>query len=429
MNLSKLIDYLKNSRLVKDAGIYTIFKVLDKVIPFLLLPIVTRILNPNEYGVFVLFQALAGIALPLMTLSVDSSILLNYYKTTQEEFKKYFSSGYVLLILSSIISIVVFYSIREPISSLTEFPASWIIAILMFCFFQFHSNLALNMFQVEREPGKYGIYSVSLTAFKNGLMLLFVIYFGMKWQGIIVGYLVAYFLFFVVSHYFFNHRDLYTLDIKKDYILDSMKVGYPLSIHVMGSWAADAATKVIIGAILGEGATGSFGIGATIGIIVKFIQDSFNKAYVPYLFDNLKRFNEKVENKLIKITYLYNVALLVLAIVVGVIGSSFLEVIFGSAYKEGKQVVLLLCIAYAFNGMYKMHVNYIFYEKKTHIILLITLTTGSLNIGLSYLFVGLYGIWGGALSLCIVNVVGYILSWYLGNKVWPMKWFSFSFMK
>ena len=183
----------------------------------------------------------------------------------------------------------------------------------------------------------------------------------------------------------------------------------------------------IISGLLGTAATGSFGVGASIGMIVLFIQESFNKAFVPYLFNKLNNFNEQIEKMLIKITYIYNVLLIVIATVIGILGYFFLDIIFGSAYTEGKEIVLLISLAYAFNGMYKMHVNYIFYTKNTHLIFIITMTTGLLNIALSYLFIEMYGVMGGALSLCVINFVGYLISWYIGNRVYPMKWISLGF--
>lgn len=416
-----------NSSLFKDTGIYMFFKIFDKLIPFFLLPIITRVLSPGEYGVFILFQAMAGIALPLMTLSVDSSILLNYFKVKAKDFRNYFSSGYILLIISSGIIFFIIITFKRPISILTTFPINWIVSILVFSFFQFHSNLALNMFQVKQQPKKYGIYSLSLTATNNILMLLFIIVFGMKWQGMILGYIIGYSIFFLISIYLFRKDDLYTKRVSKEFILDNIRVGYPLSLHRIGIWLSSSATRIIISGLLGTAATGSFGVGASIGMIVLFIQDSFNKAFVPYLFNKLNNFNEQIEKKLIIITYAYNVILLVSAVVVGILGYYFLDIIFGSAYAEGKEIVLLIALAFAFNGMYKMHVNYIFYTKKTYLIFLITMMTGLLNIALSYLFVEMYGIMGGALSLCIINLVGYIISWYIGNRVYPMKWFNFRF--
>lgn len=176
---------------------------------------------------------------------------------------------------------------------------------------------------------------------------------------------------------------------------------------------------------MGAASVGSFGVGATIGLVVALVQDSFNKAFAPYLFDQLKYFNDEIELKLIKLTYLYNISLLLFSIIIGITGFYSIDFIFGNNYTGSRSVVIYLCLAYAFDGMYKMHVNYIFFTKKTHLIFIITTISGMLNVIFSYFFVSKYGISGGAFSMCIINLIAYLISWFIGNKVFPMNWFNF----
>jgi O-antigen/teichoic acid export membrane protein len=415
---------LKGSKLVKDSSIYFGFKIIDMLFPLFLLPIITRKLEPDQYGLYVLYTALTAVLLPLLTLSVDSSILLNYFKLKREDFSNYFSSGYFILLITSIAIGFIVWLFRFPLSDLASFPVELIIILILACFFQFHSNLALNIYQVRQEPVKYGIFSLSLTVVRNALILILLFYFNLDGEGIIYGHLFTNILFFLISIYLFWSLKLFTLSLSKAFILDNIKVGYPLSLHQFGSWLSSSATRIIVGGILGTAAAGSFGVGATIGMIVAFTQDSFNRAFAPYLFNQLQTFNKGVEGKLIKMTYGYNFGLLIFAIVVGVAGYLSVGLLFGSSYEQSKNVVIFLCLAYAFDGMYKMHVNYIFFTKKTHLIFLITLTTGLFNILLSYLFVRNFGIAGGAISLSLINFIGYLLSWYIGNRVFPMEWFS-----
>ena len=177
--------------------------------------------------------------------------------------------------------------IRHYISELTTFPVNWVIVIVLFCFFQFHSNLALNLFQIKKEVIKFGVYSVSLTFIKNIFMLIFVLLVGMKWEGIIIGYLLAYAIFFIISIIIFKYNKLYTNEIDKSYLIDNIKVGFPLSLHNIGAWLGSSASRIIIGSLIGSSALGSFGAGASIALIVLYVQDSFNKAFVPYLFEKL----------------------------------------------------------------------------------------------------------------------------------------------
>jgi O-antigen/teichoic acid export membrane protein len=414
---------LFKTNLVKDAGLYTVFRIIDKIVPFLLIPIITRKLTPDEFGIFVLFQALAGIVLPLMTLSVDSSILLNYFKVRADRFKNYFSSGYLLLLLSSILISIIIWVLTKPISDLTEFPADWITTILLFCFFQFHSNLALNLYQVKKKVFRFGVYSVCLTLTKNILMLILVLYLGMKWEGIIISYVVAYGVFFCISLWLFNLNDLYTIKVEKRYLFDNIKVGYPLSLHAIGSWLGSSASRILISSLIGTAATGSFGVGATIALLVLYIQDSFNKAFVPYLFEKLENYNQEIGNQLVKLTYIYNAIIFVYSLIVGIVGYFLIDTIFGAEYIDGREIVIFVALGYAFDGMYKMHVNYIFYVKKTQLIFLITMLTGILNIGLTYISILKFGLAGAGVAFCIVNIIAYFVSWYIAQKVFPMNWF------
>lgn len=420
--LLSLIRKVRASSVARQAGTYFAFKLLDKAVPFLLLPIVARALGPSEYGVFVLFQAIAGLVLPLMTLSVDSSILLNFFKVSERAFPVYFSSGYRLLLISAFVVVVGLWLGRDPIAALWGFPAEAIVLVAAFCFFQFHTNLAMNLYQVRRQPVRYGVFSVGLTLSKNALMLVLVLGMNMGWYGVAIGYTVAQGAFAVAAEILFLRQGLLQARVRRVYIWDNVKVGYPLSAHQLGAWGASSATRVIVAALLGSASAGSFGVGAAVAMLVMFVQDAFNKAYVPYLFDQLEDERPESQRALVRLTYGYVLGLSVFGLVTGGIGVLLLEPVFGADFADGTVVVVPLCLAYVFEGAYKMHVNYIFYSKRTYLILLITVTTGLVNIGLSLLLIRTYGLLGSALSLCIVNACAYVLAWVVGQKVHPMPW-------
>ncbi len=424
-NILFFLNSVRNSNISKQASTYLFFKILDITIPFLILPFITREINPEEYGTYLLYVSLAPILLPLMTLSVDSSILLSFFKVNKKEFARYFSSSYLILLSSSIIVGCIIYFNKTLFSSISLLNEDYISLLIISCLFQINSNLALNIFQAKKEPKKYGYFSLSLTIIKNTLVLIFVFFLKMEAKGLIYAQLISSAFFFIISIIVFNYYKLLTFNLSWSFTKDSLLIGFPLTLHQVGSWLSTTSTRIIIGGIMGAAAVGSFGVGATIGLVVALVQDSFNKAFAPYLFEQLKIFNNEIEIKLINLTYLYNISLFLFAIFLGVAGYYSLEFIFGNNYAGSRNVVIYLCLAYAFDGMYKMHVNYIFFVKKTHLVFIITTISGLLNIFFSYFLVKKFGISGGAISMCIINLIAYLISWVLGNKVFPMNWFNF----
>ena len=98
----------------------------------------------------------------------------------------------------------------------------------------------------------------------------------------------------------------------------------------------------------------------------------------------------------INITFLYYIGILLFSVVVSVAGYYLVGIIFGEAYNDTRNVIAPLVFAAAFNGMYKMHTNYVFFTKKTYIIMSITLTMGLINIIIVYYLVKSFGIVGAA---------------------------------
>jgi O-antigen/teichoic acid export membrane protein len=414
-----------NSSLIKKAGVYATFRIVDRVIPFLLLPFITRALAPEEYGIYIIFQALISFVLPFVTLNSDSAVLLNYFHLNSEQFKSYFTNAFMIFFCGVAITWAVFLSAQGSIAGLTKFPAAWLFSIPLICGFQYFTKLALNLWQVKKEAFRYGCFMVSLTLCKNSLMIYFVVFRGAGWEGLIVSQLIGWGLFSVVSVFVFLKNRLIKFDFKRAFIIDNLKVGTPLILHQLGSWSGNLANRLILASLLGAEVTGRYGVGAVFGMIVALVQTAFNDAYVPYLFDKLRNSSTmETKYRLVILTYGYNAALLIFSLMVGLFGYFFVGAFFGAQYEESKIFIMWLVVAWAFDGWYKMHVNYIFYVKKTYLIFITTVSSGISNLILCFVLVKLQGAVGAAQALCFSNFVRFLLSWYIAQRTFPMPWFD-----
>lgn len=91
-------------------------------------------------------------------------------------------------------------------------------------------------------------------------------------------------------------------------------------------------------------------------------------------------------------------------------------------FKGAGIYVLWIALGYAFNGMYKMVVNYIFYVKKTYILAWITFITATINVILSYYLIKLNGALGSAQGTMLAFFFSYIFTWILSSRVYKMPW-------
>ncbi len=57
-----------SSTLLKNTAIYTLTTIINSAIPFLLIPILTRYLNPSDYGIISVYTVIVAIVSPFIVI-------------------------------------------------------------------------------------------------------------------------------------------------------------------------------------------------------------------------------------------------------------------------------------------------------------------------------------------------------------------------
>lgn len=422
VSLSTFIRKVISSKLIKDSASYTLLNVIEKAIPFLILPIITRMLTKEEVGIYILYQAIVEVLIPVMTLSIDATVLLNYYKENKDKFKEYLTNSILLFFVISIIFSVLINAWSEIISDLIKFPSTWLLVVCIIVFSRFFTQLRQHLWRINFKIKEYAIFTIGISILKNCIGLYLVIIYTMSWDGLIIGHLIGYAVFAVIGFVSIYFDGLLRFKFNLDFISDSLRVGIPLAVHNIGLWFGNAANRIIIASLLGSSATGSYGIGAVFGIIITVIEDAFINAFVPHLFDRLKKAKKGYKENIVKLTFYVYRLLLIISIFVLIGGYYGVDLIFGNEYTDTRIIIIPLVVAAMFKGFYKLHVNYIMFTKKTIKITQISITTGIINIIVAYYTTLRFGILGTAYTFLFISILQYIFTFYIGNKLIPMPW-------
>ena len=75
-----MIKKIINVGLFKTASVYTISNILNALIPFFLIPVLTRYLTPVDYGITSMMQVMIGFLTPFVGLNLHGAIAVKYYK-------------------------------------------------------------------------------------------------------------------------------------------------------------------------------------------------------------------------------------------------------------------------------------------------------------------------------------------------------------
>jgi O-antigen/teichoic acid export membrane protein len=418
-----IIKLLFKSTLIQSAGVYTITSALNAAIPFLLMPVLTRYLTTADYGMVSMYGVLISFVTPFVGFNVEGAVSRQYYEREQVDMTVYVSSCFAILLCSTVVVFIIFNVLAEPLFRLTSVPQQWLWTIVLVCFMQFICRMVLVLWQVRVMPSRYGTFQIIQTALNAGLSVILVVIVGMAWQGPLIGQMVAVFVFAGIALVILSRDGWLKFKVNKQYIRSALNFGVPLVPHTLGGVIIGITDRIFITKMVGLDATGLYTVGYQVGMIIALLQDSFNKAYVPWLYERLKMDDLSIKIRLVKITYLYFIIIISISLLLAAIAPWFLSFFVGKQFAESAIFVVWIALGYAFNGMYKMVVNYIFYAQKTAILAWITFGTALVNIVFNYFFISLNGAIGAAQATTVTFALSFVATWIFSNKAYKMPWF------
>jgi O-antigen/teichoic acid export membrane protein len=411
-------------KLFSTASIYFGGNIINAAIPFLLLPLLTRVLTPSEYGAIAMFVMMVTIFSAFTGLSVHGAVGVRYFQLSKDQFADYVSTCVGILIVSTTLTFLVLILFQNLIIEISGLGLDWLIAAVFVAGAQFLINIRLSIWQVSGLAYRYGALQISRSLLDAFLTLLLLLGLGMAWQGRLLG-IVTSIISVAIIGIFWLYKDGYLRkpSVWRDHINDAIKFGLPLIPHTIGTMLIIIVDRLIINRLIGSEAVGIYMVALQIGVVISLLTESFNKAYAPWLFENLNKKSQIINIKIIKGTYLYFVIILMVGCLYGLLIPKLMPYLIGPEFINSGNLVIYIATGFSFGGCYYMVTNYIFYENKNASLAVITLFAGLLNIPITYLMTQSFGIAGAAFAFMFINALVFLGAWFAASRAHSMPWF------
>lgn len=417
----------KGNTLLAGSAVYLASNILNALIPFALLPILTRHLSPEAYGEVAMFQTLLGALIAFIGLSMAGAAGRKFYdgNLTKDELAEFNGACLQILLFSSLASLMVLVAFSSLFSEWLGLDKQWIILAVVVTAANVVINLRLGQWQVRKQAIKYGALQISRSLLDFVLSLGFVVLLLKGSDGRISAQALAATTFAIVSIWILNKGGLLIFfRWRPEYVREALKFGIPLIPHVGGAFLLTSVDRFVINAELGLAQAGIYMVAVQFSAALTLVFDAINKAYVPWLFERLKRDRESEKRQIVRYTYGWYALILCGAALAFIIGPWLVTFVAGEKYAMAGDVIGWLALGQVFGGMYLMVTNYIFFSKRTGLLSLVTTVTGLINVSLLFVLIGSFGLEGAAYSFCIAMAIRFLLAWLVAQKLHPMPWFS-----
>ena len=420
----KVLKKVLTHKIFETFGIYTGSSILNKALPFFLLPIMTKYLSPVEYGILAIYQALISFSLPFIGMSMENNITKDFYKLSKHEIAKLMSNLiFILFITSSMVMLgIMFYLCFSK--SFSGIPARWLYLIPIITFLNMINQFNLVIIRNEQKAFIYGVFEVSSTILQLALSILFVVSLKLGWEGRAHATWIGALIFGFIGIIYMLRTGYLEYDFNLRVIKENFALALPLIPYALGGIIIFFSDRFFIDHFAGKAAVGIYAVGYSFGMIVTLFKNAFAKAWSPWMYRNLSHITEEGKIKIVRFTYLYMIGMIGLALCVTFVSYILIEFMANPRYHNAKEFIVWIALANAVNGMYSIMMPYCVHLGKTKILAWIMFSAAAINLIGNYFLVPINGAVGAAQATLLAFCVSFILNWWYVNKIYPMPWFD-----
>lgn len=412
--------------LFSNSAFYLAANIARSAVPFAMLPILTRYLNPTEYGQVAMFQLLVSALSAVTGVSVHGAANRRYYDAgvSKRELALYLGSCLQILLISTLITFTAVLLMQRQLSDWLGLRSEWVYWAAVVSSATFAINLRLGQWQIRGAALQYGILQVAQSIATVVLAIVLVVGLNRGGAGRIEAQIWVTPLFAIISLGLLLRSGLLRFNWRPDQLKDALAFGAPLIPHVAGLFLLSAADRFVIKTISGLRDAGIYMVALQLTTVMSVVYDAINKAYVPWLYDRLAHGSLEDKRKIVRWTY-YHFAISIFASGAAfLVGPKIVSILAGRAYQGAGELVGWLALGQAFSGMYLMVTNYVFFSKRTGMLSLSTITSGCLNVLLLFVLVRRYGLIGAAWAFAAAMAFRFALTWWIAHRRHPMPWFA-----
>ncbi len=411
-------------RYFRTFSLYTFVGFLNAGVGFLLLPVLTAYLSPEDYGVISLVNVYVSVLMPIVGISTAGYITVEFYNPNfpKEEFPSLFSSVRLIPIAGIFLVSLVFIAGHSFLPALMELPtlAYWMV-IPLTLFSLYFSNFS-SFLIATKKAGIFAGTTVCKIGLEIAVTLSLVVGFGMHWQGRIHSAFIAAFIFSIVSLLYYHRWKLLSWKIRKDYIRLAILFGTPLILHQIGKFVINQSDRLFLAKMTSIEEMGIYSVGYQVGTVILILVTAFSNFFSPFLYERLARNQEKDKREIVKMSYGFLIGTLITVMLLTLVTPLLFGWFINQRYAGAEKYVFWVGLGYFFWGIYIIFSGYIFYSKTTWILGRLAIANVVLNLLFNYLFIQKFGPVGAAYATCLSYFIVAIAMIIIVSQKFPMPW-------
>lgn len=425
-------------KLASQTAVYGLSSIVGRLLNYLLIPLYTNIFLPEEYGVVTDLYSYVSFFAVLMTYGMETAFF-RYTQKENFEAKKVYATTLISILTTALIFLVVGYIFIDKIAGWLKYKDHvWYILCFMFII-AFDAITAIPFAKLRSENKALKFATIRLVnIFVNIALNLFFILLCPAWYQknpdfvkhfyspeIGVGYIfISNLIASVITVILLLPQFKIEFTFDKKLWNELIRYAFPLLVVGLAGMVNETADRIMLKYFLPAGSnvmaeTGIYGACYKISIIMTIFIQTFRYAAEPFFFSHSK--NKGAEQLYADVMKYFVIACAAIFLVT-LLYIDIVKFFVGKNYWEGLPIVPILLLANWFLGIYFNLTVWYKLTNKTGYGAGISIFGAILTIVFNILLIPILGYYGAALTTLICYTSMMILSFYQGQKHFPINY-------
>lgn len=412
-----------STRTLHAGAIYTVANLASAGVPFLLLPLLTRVLGPSEYGHVVSFTLLVTLCLTVAGLNAHAALGVVWFQRPPEEVPAFTGTALAIVGASTLLVMPV---VAASIWLLPQLGGgispAWgaVAALTAGCSVILQCRLIL--WQSKQRPLPSACLQFSASVLNVGLSLVAVLAFGWGGDGRIAGIAAAAVVSALVALGLFFGAGEVRWAPTRGQLRTLIAFGLPLVLHTLAGVLLGSADRLAVSIQLDPHALGVYGAGAQLGMVMAILADAFVKAYSPWIYGKLKSGHADDRHCAVGAIYAAMPTFFVAAALIGVALYWASGALLGPQYRAAAAVLPWFMLGGAFSGVYLCTSGLYFFSGRTALLASVTLTSALVGASLTWWLVSVFGVDGAAVGYAVTQGILAIATTVVAMRSYDLPW-------
>ena len=406
---------------LKNSSLYTFASFLQKGVGFFLIPVYTRFLTPDDYGILNVLSSVMGFLSIIFMLSLHAAATRFHFNNESKTYRaSVWGTIVILVLLNSIfmggLAIWFHNYLIDPFVGNIPFWHLSIWALLTTIFNPIY-NLYQYWLQTVENGKTYTINLLSNYFLSLSLNILTIVVLGWGVFGMLFSTFVVSIAFFTYSILRFNKFINWRID--RNIAKDSAKYSIPLIPHSVSGYFSVMADRLILNRYASTFDVGLYSIANQFSFIMNTLTTSFIQALTPWFYNEMSK--KEFDNK--KLSYYTEGASLVFMIISVLLicfSPDFVSFMAAESFSESWKPIVFLSFGFVLNGFYYFFSKPLFYGYPQYM-MYVSMVQLAVNLGFNFILIPNYGFIGAGLAFfmseLVVSVIVLVFSSKLFKKI------------